>query len=101
MSDTAPALAAAMPAVRADLERLVRIPSVAFAGFPQEPVEQAAAATAQILTAAGLPGVRLIDVPGAPSAVYGELPAPAGAPTVLLYAHYDVQPAGPEAAWQS
>ena len=94
-------LAAAMPAVRADLERLVRIPSVAFDGFPSEPVRAAADATAEILTAAGLPGVRLLEVPGGPAAVYGHAPAPAGAPTVLLYAHYDVQPAGPEAAWHT
>jgi acetylornithine deacetylase/succinyl-diaminopimelate desuccinylase-like protein len=94
-------LAAVMPGVRADLERLIRIPSVAFEGFPQGPVKQAADATAEILTAAGLPGVRLLDVPGGPSAVYGHAPAPPGAPTVLLYAHYDVQPAGPEDAWES
>jgi acetylornithine deacetylase/succinyl-diaminopimelate desuccinylase-like protein len=102
MSDAiARALRAAMPAVRADLERLVRIPSIAFDGFPQEPVRQAADATAEILTAAGLPGVRLLDVPGGPPAVYGELPARSGAPTVLLYAHYDVQPPGPEEPWES
>lgn len=94
-------LAAVMPGVRADLERLIRIPSVAFDGFPQEPVREAADATASILTAAGLPGVRLLDVPGGPAAVFGHSPAPPGAPTVLLYAHYDVQPAGPEDAWES
>lgn len=92
-------LEAVMPAVRADLERLIRIPSIAFDGFPAQPVRAAADATAEILTAAGLPGVRLIDVPGGPPAVYGHRPAASGAPTVLLYAHYDVQPAGPEDAW--
>ena len=92
---------AADAGVRADLERLVRIPSIAFDGYPSEPVREAADATAEILTAAGLPDVRLLDVPGGPPAVYGELPAPPGAPTVLLYAHYDVQPAGPEDAWDS
>ena len=98
---TAQALRAAMPATRADHERLIRIPSIAFPGYPRQPVQDAAEATAAILTAAGLPGVRLLDVPGGPPTVFGEHPAPDGAPTVLLYAHYDVQPAGPEDAWQS
>ena len=90
-----------MTSMRADLERLVRIPSIAFAGYPEEPVRKAADVTAEILTAAGLPGVRLIDVPGGPPAVYGHREASPGAPTVLLYAHYDVQPPGPLDAWTS
>jgi cysteinylglycine-S-conjugate dipeptidase len=90
-----------MPAVRADLESLVRVPSIAFDGYPEAPVREAADLTARILTQAGLPGVRLLDVPGGPPAVFGHLPGPEGAPTVLLYAHYDVQPAGPEDAWES
>ncbi len=94
-------LHAVMPGVRADLEGLVRIPSIAFDGYPDGPVREAADLTARILTDAGLPGVRLLDVPGGPPAVYGHLPGPDGAPTVLLYAHYDVQPAGPEDAWTS
>src|SRR4051812_4217494 len=94
-------LAAAMPATRADLERLVRIPSIAFDGFPEAPVREAAEATAAILVDAGLSNAKLIDIPGGPPAVYGDIPAPEGAPTVLLYAHYDIQPAGPEDAWDS
>lgn len=82
-----------------DLERLVRLPSVAFPGFPPEPVREAADLTAQLLADAGLEGVTQIDVPDAAPAVFAEIPAPPGAPTVVLYAHYDVQPSGPEEAW--
>lgn len=91
----------AMPASVADLERLVRIPSVAFPGFEPAPVREGAEATASVLAAAGLPDVRLLELDGGYPAVYGEVPAPDGAPTVLLYAHYDVQPAGPEELWHS
>jgi acetylornithine deacetylase/succinyl-diaminopimelate desuccinylase-like protein len=101
MSDLRERVAAAMPDTRADLERLVRIPSIAFPGFPKGPVLEAAEATAEILRSTGLPDVRLLEIPGGPPAVYAELPAPEGAPTVLLYAHYDIQPAGPEDAWDS
>ncbi len=92
---------ALMPRLRAELEALVRLPSIAFPGFPEEPVGQTAAAVAQLLRDAGLPDVRLLDVPGAPQAVFGQRAAKPGAPTVLLYAHYDVQPAGDESLWTS
>jgi len=90
-----------MPGLLADLERLVRLPSVAFPGFPDEPVRQTAAAVAQLLRDAGLPDVRMMDVARAPQAVFGQRPAKPGAPTVLLYAHYDVQPAGDVSQWTS
>ncbi|MDX8151932.1 M20/M25/M40 family metallo-hydrolase [Patulibacter brassicae] len=87
--------------LRADLEALVALPSVAFPGFPTEPVRAAADLTEELLREAGLEDVVQIDVPGAAPAVFGQVAPPAGsdAPTVLLYAHYDVQPAGPEDAW--
>ena len=90
-----------MPGLRAHLERLVRLPSVAFEGFPEEPVQQAGAAVAELMKKAGLPEVRLVDIARAPQTVFGARPAQPGAPTVLLYAHYDVQPAGEDSAWTS
>ncbi len=94
-------VAGLMPRLRADLEGLVHFPSVAFEGFAEEPLKQAGDAVAELLSSAGLPEVRRVDVARAPQAVYASRPAQPGAPTVLLYAHYDVQPAGPDAAWAS
>jgi acetylornithine deacetylase/succinyl-diaminopimelate desuccinylase-like protein len=88
--------------LRDALERLVRIPSVAFPGFPEAPVREAADVTVAVLEEAGVAGVERIDVPGAPPAIFAHVRAEdADAPTVLLYAHYDVQPAGPEDSWTS
>jgi acetylornithine deacetylase/succinyl-diaminopimelate desuccinylase-like protein len=97
------AVADAMPRSVQDLERLVRIPSIAFPGYDAEPVRASAEATAEILEAAGFGGVRLIELPDGVDhpAVYGEIPGPAGAPTVLLYAHHDVQPEGPLEEWST
>jgi cysteinylglycine-S-conjugate dipeptidase len=89
------------PRVRGDLERLIRVPSVSFPGFDPGPVHESAVATAEILEASGLGGVRLLELEGVPAAVLGEHPAPDGTPTVLLYAHHDVQPPGEEADWDS
>ncbi len=94
------AVAAAMPGVRADLERLVRIPSVAFPGFDHGEVDRSAEAVAQLLRDAGVPDVRIVRAGGQP-AVIGRRPGPPGAPTVLLYAHHDVQPVGDRGAWLS
>jgi cysteinylglycine-S-conjugate dipeptidase len=88
------------PALRADLEALVRIPSVSAPAFDAGPLEEAAAAVAALLGAAGLPDVQILRAGGAP-AVVARRPAPDGAPTVLLYAHHDVQPPGDAAAWRT
>lgn len=76
-----------------DLERLVAIPSIAFAGFPRAPLDDAATLVEALLRDAGAEP-RRIEVPDEAPAIYAELDGPG--PTVLLYAHYDVQPAPPE-----
>jgi len=94
------------PALQADLEALVRIPSVSAAAFDQAHVAASAEATARLLRDAGLPDVQILSAPrpdgtpGAP-AVVARRPAPEGAPTVLLYAHHDVQPPGDPATWDT
>jgi acetylornithine deacetylase/succinyl-diaminopimelate desuccinylase-like protein len=88
----------AMPAVRSDLEALVRIPSVSAPAFDQSTVAASAEAVAALLLRAGLRDVEVLREGGAP-AVVGHLPGLDGAPTVLLYAHHDVQPPGAEADW--
>ncbi len=90
-----------MPRLRAELETLVRLPSIAFPGYPPGPVRETAEAVADLLRAAGLPEVRLVDIEGAPPAVFAARPAQPGAPTALLYSHYDVQPPGEVAQWTS
>ena len=98
--ETVQTLAEGMMAdVTEDLAALVRIPSCAFPGFPAEPVLQTAAAVVDLLERYGVPGPRLLEVPGGYPAVYAEAPAPPGAPTILLYAHYDIQPAPLEQGW--
>ncbi|NIA24502.1 MAG: M20/M25/M40 family metallo-hydrolase [Gammaproteobacteria bacterium] len=89
------------PSVRRMLEDLTRIRSVSAEQYPAEEVRRAAVATAALLAKAGMQDVRLLEIEGAHPSVFGEIPAPAGAPTVLLYAHYDVQPPGLTAEWVS
>ncbi len=95
------AVASLMPGVRADLERLVRVPSVSLPGFPPEPLREAATTVVEVLQAAGVTNAHLEEIENGYPTVYGDIPGPPGAPTVLLYAHYDVQPPGPEEAWES
>lgn len=91
-----------MPAAQADLERLVRIPSISFPGYDAAPVRASAEATADVLENAGFGGVRLIELPDVDHpAVFGEIAGPSGSPAVLLYAHHDVQPEGPVDEWAS
>src|SRR6187402_3369309 len=97
--DLRAAITRELPGVRADLERLVRIPGIAFDGFDHSHVERSAEAVAELLRGCGL-DVQIVRGSGQP-AVIGRRAAPEGAPTVLLYAHHDVQPAGDPALWTS
>src|SRR5438067_5832522 len=95
------------PAAVAALGSLVRIPSIAFPGFPVEEVERSAEAVAGLFRATGV----FTEV-AVHRAAYGDgqlgnpavlavRPAAPGRPTVLLYAHHDVQPAGREELWDA
>ncbi|MFD8658433.1 dipeptidase [Streptomyces globisporus] len=95
-------VASLMPRAREELAELVAFQSVADpAVFPKSECEGAADWVADALRAEGFTDVALLDTPDGTQSVYGYLPGPAGAPTVLLYAHYDVQPPLDESAWIS
>ncbi|MCF3120353.1 dipeptidase [Streptomyces arenae] len=95
-------VASLMPKAKAELTELVAFTSVAdFEQFPKSESEAAANWVADALRAEGFRDVALLDTPDGTQSVYGFLPGPEGAPTVLLYAHYDVQPPLDEAAWVS
>ncbi|MWA09430.1 dipeptidase [Streptomyces sp. BA2] len=93
-------VASLMPEAKAELTELVAFKSVAdFDQFPKSESEAAANWVADALRAEGFQDVALLDTPDGTQSVYGLLPGPEGAPTVLLYAHYDVQPPLDESAW--
>ncbi|MEU0439420.1 dipeptidase [Streptomyces sp. NPDC006186] len=93
-------VASLMPRAKAELAELVAFRSVAdFDQFPKSESEGAARWVADALTAEGFQDVALLDTPDGTQSVYGYLPGPEGAKTVLLYAHYDVQPPLDESAW--
>ncbi|MFE3071362.1 dipeptidase [Streptomyces sp. NPDC059247] len=91
-----------MPRAKAELTELVAFESVADeAVAPRSECEGAANWVADALRAEGFQDVALLDTPDGSQSVYGVLPGPVDAPTVLLYAHYDVQPKLDESAWLS
>jgi acetylornithine deacetylase/succinyl-diaminopimelate desuccinylase-like protein len=89
-----------LPDVRGDLEDLVRIASVWSDPNRRDDVHRSAQKVADLLRDAGFAEVDIVSADGAP-AVIAHHPGPPGAPTVLLYAHHDVQPEGDPAQWDS
>ncbi|OJX62101.1 MAG: dipeptidase [Micrococcales bacterium 73-13] len=101
------AVTGGLPATIADLSRLVRIPSVSWDGFDPARVQESAEAVAELLR--GLDVFETVSIeradradgsPGHP-AVLARRAARDGAPTVLLYAHHDVQPPGADEDWET
>jgi cysteinylglycine-S-conjugate dipeptidase len=102
------AVQAGLPRSIADLSDLVRIPSVSWDGFDPEHVVASAAAVAALARDTGV--FDDVDIVRLPMPATGELGLPAviatraarnGRPTVLLYAHHDVQPPGDDGDWNS
>ena len=94
-------IAGDMPTTTADLERLVRIPSMGYPGYDPANVRTSAEATRDVLAAAGFTNARLLELDGGHPAVFGQIDGLEDAPTVLLYAHHDVQPEGPVDQWDT
>ncbi len=92
-----------MPELTEELSALVAIPSISEVGYPEATHAELGRAfemTAALLRAGGCE-VTSLDLPDTAPIVLGEIPAPPGAPTVLLYSHYDVVPAGDESLWDT
>jgi len=84
------------------LSALVRIPSLSLPGAPEEPVDHSVGTVAEMFSPLLSWDVfETVRAPGGrPALIARKNPAP-GQPTVLLYAHHDVQPAGPDESWDS
>jgi acetylornithine deacetylase/succinyl-diaminopimelate desuccinylase-like protein len=100
----ADAVESLMPQLKADLARLVAIPSISAPNYPEEThaqLHEAYEVTAQLFHDAGVTILDPLLLPETAPVLMGEIAAPDGAPTVLLYSHYDVVPVGDETKWES
>ncbi|MEU7513011.1 M20/M25/M40 family metallo-hydrolase [Streptomyces sp. NPDC042898] len=89
-----------MARARDDLAELVALRTVVGIS-PPDPFDRAADRIAVLLSDAGFPETRLLSTDEGPKTVYARRPGPPGAPTVVLYAHYDVVSAQDETTWRT
>ncbi len=92
-------VAALLPELLEDLKALTAIPSIAFPDYPEDGIAEAHDMVIRLLTEAGVTRIETLSLPDTSPIVFAEVEGPTGSPTVLLYAHYDVQPPGDEALW--
>ena len=83
------------------LKKLVRIGGISAEPPPNEALERSAAEVSRWMERIGLERVEVLRIPDVHPYVYGEWLHAPGAPTLLLYAHHDVQPPGREGLWKS
>ncbi len=83
-----------------ELKDYLAIPSISALPEHQADVRRCAEWTADELRRIGLQNVKLVETPGSP-VVYADWLGAAGAPTMLFYGHYDVQPVDPVELWES
>ncbi|MFL6001556.1 MAG: dipeptidase [Nocardioides sp.] len=95
------AVQSVLPGIRSDLEDLVRIESVSADPARAQEVQRSAEAVADLFRAEKFETVDIVSADGGAPAVIAHKPGPEGAPTVLLYAHHDVQPENDHAEWDS
>lgn len=99
--DLRAAVAADMPRLKDLLSTLIRMKSVSADGYDPAAVREVAETIVAMLGQAGFSNAQLLESSNGHPTVFAEMPPPEGAPTVLLYAHYDVQPPGPIEEWES
>src|SRR5688572_27574286 len=80
---------------------LAKIPSISANHDKPETLRESAEAVRRAMDAAGLENTEVLDLPGAHPYVYGDWLHAPGRPTLLLYAHHDVQPPGRESHWKT
>jgi len=106
------AVSAGLPTAIADLSNLVRIPSVSWDGFDPSTVARSAESIKVLVEGLGvfdsvdirrssISGTDASDIKLGQPAVLASRKARNGKPTILLYAHHDVQPPGQDADWES
>ncbi len=83
-----------------ELKAFLAIPSISALPQHAADVRRCADWCAEEMRRIGMQNVRLVDTPGNP-VVYGDWLGAPGAPTILFYGHYDVQPVDPLDLWQS